>query len=189
VFLRGKATERLISLYYASGFETHARRCVSRVFVVERGKPQSKAKPDCSKRNACAESGVGRSRRSILHAVKRQRAREHGRKELHLFPCRSSGAGASPSHCQRPKPKSRRRSYSFGCSRPKPITPARVPSEFEYRVSSPKRVGSCTFVPKVASHQRVTEVDRRRKTRSGEFDDNSHGVRFLSASKPGRSLC
>jgi hypothetical protein len=54
VYLRGKATEPLESLYCAPGFGTHARGRMTRVFVAERGKPRSTAKPDCSVRGVFA---------------------------------------------------------------------------------------------------------------------------------------
>ena len=60
------------------------------------GKPDRQRSRMLEACDACAVSGVGRSRRPSLCAAKNDgAAREHCRNELHLNPGRSLGTGAS----------------------------------------------------------------------------------------------
>ena len=89
------------------------------------------------------------------------------RNELRLNPGRSTGTSASSKPPKGPKPQSWQRSHPVGYYRPKPTALARALSGFVERDISPKRSGTRTVRPKAASHPWATEVERRRKTRSG----------------------
>jgi hypothetical protein len=144
---------------------------------------------DCAVRRTLAEAAVRHGARSRVTA-----RCEHRRNELHLNPSRSAGTGASSARRERPKPQTPHRSYPVGGPMPKQRTPARVPpgrgcATGPAEAGLPKRACRSGLDahrhPANASHARTTEVDRERKTRSGNSTTTPMGFGSFRRMNPG----
>ena len=185
----GQSRRRLQSIHYVTGCGARSRGSEFHVFDVGRGKPRRTAKPECSKRcwYAC---GGPRPKPGFVtqHRHRSGGARERHRSELHLYLRRSEGTGAS----------SKRRS---GRSR---INATKLPFWSLFAEAQRSREGSTGFRGSSSVHRGGKASDRppegclpstshrggaQTQDTQRECDDISHGVQFLSASKPRRSLC
>jgi hypothetical protein len=98
------------------------------------------AKPECSGRDACAVSCLGRSLGSTLcAATSGSTARAHVRNELHLTPSRSAGASASSRSGARPRPSRDDEAIPFGAQDRGPVRPLGFPRGSWERYVPPRR--------------------------------------------------
>jgi hypothetical protein len=169
-------------------FRSTPPKARGRVPVVERGNPIAGRAGMLEAKGACAVSGGGRGRRSSLCAVTSDGAARERFAASFTGPRAEARAGASSTRRARPKPCSRRRSCPFGGSRPKQRAPLRAPRGGGGRSDPPRRVFTHIVTRGCLPPTGHPGGPQAQDTQRG-YGDVSHGVRFLSAYEPRRSLC